>query len=85
MKTVRDLGLTVGQDMSIIGLDDYEITTYLELTTIRQPIEQSGEIATRSIKEQLDAGPQADHQLQRVEFAPELMLRSTTGPVPNRL
>ena len=85
IKTVRDLGLTVGKDISIIGFDDFEVTEYLGITTIRQPIEQFGEVAANLIKEQLDAGPEADHQPQKIEFAPKLILRSTTGPAPNKL
>ncbi|MDX1416741.1 MAG: LacI family DNA-binding transcriptional regulator [Candidatus Promineifilaceae bacterium] len=82
IKTVRDLGLSPGKDISVIAFDDFEFTAYLDITTIRQPIERYGETAVELIKQQLDQDANALPQPKHITFEVELMLRSTTGPLP---
>jgi DNA-binding LacI/PurR family transcriptional regulator len=41
----RQLALKVPQDVAVVGFDDTEIASALGLTTIRQPFEESGEVA----------------------------------------
>ncbi len=51
IKALRNRGLRVPEDISIIGYDDIAIAKYYvpPLSTVRQPIEQIGEIAVESI------------------------------------
>ncbi|MDR0590166.1 MAG: substrate-binding domain-containing protein, partial [Spirochaetaceae bacterium] len=45
MRTLRDAGLRVPEDVSVVGFDDIDISNYIipRLTTIRQPIKEIGE------------------------------------------
>jgi len=49
MDACREAGLSIPQDMSIVGFDDVPTaaTTYPPLTTVRQPIYDMGRMATR--------------------------------------
>jgi LacI family transcriptional regulator len=40
-------GLRVPEDLSVIGFDDIELSTYIGLTTIRQPLFESGQLGAR--------------------------------------
>jgi LacI family transcriptional regulator len=44
IRILRDKGLRVPEDVSVIGFDDIEIADYMvpRLTTIRQPLEEIG-------------------------------------------
>ncbi|GAA5165115.1 MULTISPECIES: LacI family DNA-binding transcriptional regulator [Amycolatopsis] len=53
LKAARERGLRVPQDLAVIGFDDAEIAEHLGLTTIRQPLEESGEIAAETLVKQL--------------------------------
>lgn len=78
LKAVRDMHLRVPEDISIIGFDDNEVSEYIGLTTIRQPVADYGELAAKLIMEQVE---NKNGSLQKcVECPTELVLRSTTGP-----
>lgn len=63
----------------MIGFDDIEVSAYVGLTTVRQPLLESGRRGARILLEAL--GGQAVEPLR--ELLPlELVVRSTTGPVP---
>ena len=51
MRALRQAGLRVPQDVSVIGFDDIESAGYLtpSLTTLRQPLEQMGELAAEHL------------------------------------
>src|SRR5262249_11345841 len=58
----RDLGLGVPTELAVVGFDDAEIAEPLGLTSVRQPLEESGEIATRLLLDQLnDSRRSAQH------------------------
>src|SRR5206468_5697017 len=49
MAAIRDAGLRVPKDLSVIGYDDIPVASYLDppLTTVRQPIRELGALATK--------------------------------------
>jgi DNA-binding LacI/PurR family transcriptional regulator len=53
MQAIRRHGLKCPDDISIIGFDGHEMSEFLELTTIEQPVQLMGEMAAWSIMERL--------------------------------
>jgi DNA-binding LacI/PurR family transcriptional regulator len=79
LEAARDLGVAVPEELSVVGFDDIEIASYAGLTTIRQPLWESGRRGAELLLEALD-----DHAAHvRVETLPlDLVVRGTTGPPP---
>jgi LacI family transcriptional regulator len=79
LEAARALGIEVPGALSVIGFDDIEVAAYLELTTVRQPLVESGRRGARLLLEAL-AG---DEVAPLRELLPlELVVRGTTGPAP---
>jgi DNA-binding LacI/PurR family transcriptional regulator len=77
LEAARGLGIDVPRQLSVIGFDDIEVASYVGLTTVRQPLFESGrrgaELLLRAI-----AGEPAP---SRVETLPiDLVVRGTSGP-----
>lgn len=79
MRAIRDTGLQIGRDMSVIGFDDLPPAAYLQppLTAIRQPRFDMGVSAIQLLEEQI-SGQHVSHQPRLL--APKLMIRGSTGP-----
>lgn len=82
LKTIRDMNLSVPEDVSLIGFDDNDIAEYLELTTLKQPVVNFGELAARLINEHFIDG--TEPSIAHYQLPVELVVRATTGPPPSR-
>lgn len=76
LRAAREAGLDVPGDIEIVGFDDVEPSAYAGLTTLRQPMSEMGALATEMLLRRLES-PGAP--VQHVVFAPELVIRETTG------
>jgi LacI family transcriptional regulator len=76
MAAARDRSLRLPDDVSIVGFDDIPqaATSYPPLTTVRQPLEEMGRVATRRLVE-LIAQPQL--QVARVALPTALVVRES--------
>lgn len=81
VEALRRRGLRVPEDMSVVGFDDLPEVRWSAppLTTVRQPLAEMGKLAVRTILK-LTRGEELDSP--RVELATELVVRSSTAPVP---
>jgi LacI family transcriptional regulator len=77
MAAATDLGLRVPDDLSVIGFDDIELSEHLHLSTIRQPLFESGR---QGVELLLAALADPDLPPRRRELPLELVQRATTGP-----
>jgi DNA-binding LacI/PurR family transcriptional regulator len=77
LEAAQELGLNVPQDLSIIGYDDIEVAEYLNLTTIRQPLFDSGMAGVNILLNAL-ATPQEEPQ--EVCLPISIVERRTTAP-----
>ena len=76
IRAFREAGLRVPEDISVIGFDDIESAGYLtpSLTTMRQPLEQMGELAAEHLIGMIDGGQQP---LSEVLVDPTLIERES--------
>jgi DNA-binding LacI/PurR family transcriptional regulator len=77
ISAAHEAGLRVPDDLSVVGYDDIEMAEYLELTTVRQRLFESGRIGAemllREIQTRSDTPPTA-------VLPPEVVVRGTTAP-----
>lgn len=53
LQVARSRQLSIPEDLAIVGFDDSDIAEHLGLTSIRQPLEESGQVATETLLSQL--------------------------------
>jgi len=78
MRTLRDAGLRVGEDVRVIGFDDVEHARYWSpaLSTISVNARRMGQVAVRMLLERIaDPGTPAEVQI----FEPQLQVRESCG------
>jgi alanine racemase len=82
IRAARATGLDVPADLSVVGFDDSPLVAFLDppLTTVRQPVVQMGGTAVAALADAIDGSPVASREYL---FAPELVLRGSTGPCPS--
>jgi LacI family transcriptional regulator len=79
MDAVRERGLRVPAHISIIGYDDIPQASLVHpaLTTVNQPLEKMGRVATQMLLELLR---QPDEEAARIELPTELIIRDSCQP-----
>lgn len=83
IEAAEDLGLSIPQDLSLVGYDDisYASLPRIQLTTVAQPTYEMGRIAAEYLLAVCEGKEQ--EKLQRV-LPPRLVVRKTTAP-PRRM
>lgn len=76
IKAINERGLKVPDDLAIIGFDDIELSEYLGLTTIHQPMYEMGTLAAERLIAKID-GEASDHF--QMTFPTKLVIRETCG------
>jgi DNA-binding LacI/PurR family transcriptional regulator len=81
IRAIRDHGLRVPEDISVMGFDDIQTASYYNpsLTTIRQPLHQMGAAAARILLQRIRGSGDVPKDLP---VLPELIIRESTCP-PN--
>lgn len=79
MDAVREFGLSIPNDISIIGFDDVPQSSLVfpKLTTVRQPLEQMGRVAARMLLERIGY-PNLPPQHKTLDT--QLIIRDSCGP-----
>ncbi len=80
MHAAWDLGLSVPEDLSVVGFDDVEVaeTARPGLTTVRQPLQELGPVAV-DLLYRLIAGHKLDKM--RVELSTEIIRRGSVADI----
>jgi len=76
MESVRDRGLKIPDDVSIVGFDDIPQSAYVHppLTTVRQPLEEMGRVAVRTLLAMIE---NPDYSAPRITLPIELIVRQS--------
>lgn len=51
----RSMGVRVPEDLAVMGFDDLEMADVMSLTTIRQPLDESGQVAVELLLGRISA------------------------------
>jgi LacI family transcriptional regulator len=80
MRTARARGLSIPDDLSVVGFDDSELAEIVVpgLTTVRQPLAEMGRMAVSLLMRLLE-NQRVD--ALRIELATKLVVRESTAPV----
>lgn len=80
LTALRDAGIDVPGQVSLIGFDDIEISRYIGLTTIRQHFEDSGRAAMEMLLQLLEMPPDPERTSHAYQIVPlKLIERATTS------
>lgn len=71
-------GIDVPGDLSVVGFDDLEVSSYVGLTTVRQPLQDSGRLAAEIL---LDVLASEEPPTRQIELPLEVIVRRTTGSI----
>ena len=79
MQAARERGLEIPYNLSIIGYDDIEMAEFMDLTTIRQPLYESGKKAAEMLLRLLN-----NPELEKEEYLlpTSVVIRGSTAVVP---
>lgn len=85
IRAMREAGMTVPGDISVVGFDDIQSAAYQSpaLTTVRQPLRKMGRIAAETLLRRIRRSTPDSHGGETM-VEPELIIRDTTGS-PNGL
>lgn len=53
IQAAHDCGLKIPEDVAVIGFDDVDAADFMELTTVSQHLDESGEIAARALLDKI--------------------------------
>jgi LacI family transcriptional regulator len=79
MDAIREAGLRIPDDISIVGFDDIPQASmvYPKLTTVQQPLEQMGRVAVKMLLEQIE---NPGRPARRVTLGTQLIIRDSCAP-----
>jgi DNA-binding LacI/PurR family transcriptional regulator len=82
LRALKEAGLRVPEDVSVVGFDDIISAAYCtpSLTTVRQPLFEMGKRGAQILLERI--GSRNKEFPAEIVMSPELVLRESTGPVP---
>ena len=83
IRALRESGLRVPEDVSVVGFDDIQSAAYQNpsLTTVRQPLREMGRAAAEMLLKRINRPGVDLHDKHTVE--PELIIRETTSTAPD--
>ena len=75
MKVARQLNIKIPDDLAIVGFDDIDVAEHVDLTTIRQNLDESGRLAAEVLLARIR---ESKRSLQHINLPLNLIERLTT-------
>jgi len=84
IRALKDVGLRVPEDVSVVGFDDIQSAAYStpSLTTVRQPLFEMGQRGAQILLDRI--GNRTTDYPSEIVMAPELVIRESTGRANGR-
>ncbi|SDX91696.1 transcriptional regulator, LacI family [Micromonospora pattaloongensis] len=82
MAALRQAGLRVPQDVSVIGIDDHDLAGVVGLSTVAQPAAEQGRLAALALLRPLRDGTGHHDGADPVILPTRLVVRESTAPPP---
>ena len=73
LKAIKEEGLSVPEDISVVGFDNQRFSEYLGLTTIAQPFYEMGEKAAQILLKKL----KGEEEINKIFLEPKLVIRES--------
>jgi LacI family transcriptional regulator len=70
----RQMGLNIPADLAVMGFDNLDMAELMELTTVQQPLDESGRVAVKLLLERITS---PTHSLQHVQLPLTIIERKT--------
>ncbi|MGE5553075.1 MAG: LacI family DNA-binding transcriptional regulator [Betaproteobacteria bacterium] len=82
MEVAAEMGRQIPEDLSLVGYDDNQIAALpgVQLTTVRQPAYEMGQLAAEILLEKLKADSAKEWVPRHITVRSELVVRRTTAP-----
>ena len=80
MKAMRSHGLQPGRDISLVGVDGHDMSEFLDLTTVVQPVQDLGRIAAEDLVGQLQSSG-GEVVADSIILPTQLLVRGSTSPI----
>lgn len=80
LRAIREAGLRVPEDISVVGYDDIPLASAVSppLTTVAQPVTELATISTELLLSRIEDGTPRD--LERIVLDTDLVIRDSSGP-----
>jgi DNA-binding LacI/PurR family transcriptional regulator len=75
LKVARQAHLRIPEDLAVVGFDDIDLAEFMDLTTIRQHLDESGRLAAEIL---LSRMAEPSRSLQHIDLPLDLIERQTT-------
>jgi LacI family transcriptional regulator len=75
MKVARQLNIKIPEDLAVVGFDDIEVAEHVDLTTVRQHLDESGRLAAEILLARIN---EPSRPLQHINLPLNLIERMTT-------
>ncbi len=75
LSALHDAGLSVPEDIAVVGFDDIKPSAYARLSTLRQPMYEMGRLSVERLLSRLET---PDRAAETTRFTPELIMRGSS-------
>lgn len=79
LQAAREMNINIPYDLSVIGYDDIELAEFMNLTTIRQPLFDSGKSAAELLLAEMN---NLEQEAQHTQLRTSVVIRGTTAVAP---
>ena len=77
IQAAREVGRVIPEELSVVGYDDIQAAEYMELTTVRQMLFESGQQGVEILMDKIDGNsPEVKHSI----IPTQMIVRKTTAP-----